>query len=49
MTDLCCQGRSHQLMMDRLIEVLFGQIFSWRGNASAHKRRMEDRVDFIKG
>ena len=36
-------------MMDCLIEVLFGQIFSWRGNASAHKRRMENRVDFIKG
>ena len=49
MTDLRCQSRSHQLMMDRLIEVLLGQIFSWRGNASAHKGRMENRVDFIKG
>ena len=48
MTDFRCQGRSYQLMIDRLIEVLFGQLFSWRGNTAAHKGRMENRVDFIK-
>lgn len=49
MADFRGKGAGHQLMMDCLIQLGFGQLFLWGGDCAAHEGGIQDRVDLVEG